>query len=87
MTAEDIPGVLPGGSLVKAGTRPEEADPERDALVLKAIAQHRKQAGHLAGIVEGLTEFADGIHLVLGQESGPLLGLGGLNEGDEGVHI
>ena len=82
-----VTGISPGGGFVEAGFRHEIADTERNAPVLEPVAEDGEDPVRLAGGVEGQAELPHGIDLVLLLEPGPLPGLGGLDEADQGADI
>ena len=82
-----VTGIPPGGGLVETGFRHEVANVEGNAPVLEPVAEDGEEPVRIAGGVEGQAELPHGIDLVLLLESGPLLGLGGLDEANQGVDI
>ena len=55
--------------------------------MLEAVAQDREQPLRLAGGVERRAELPHRVHLIGVFKTRPFLGLGALNEVDQGIHI
>ena len=73
--------------LIQGRLRLKIAHPKTQSTVLEAVAQDREQSLRLASRVERCAELPHRIHLIGVFKSRPLLGLGALNEVDQGVHI
>ena len=79
--------VLRRRSLIQSGFRLEVADAKRNASVLEAVAKHMEQAGHIAGVVEGIAKFFYGVDLVGICKPRPLLGLSPLDKVDQRIDV
>ena len=73
--------------LIQGRLRLKIAHPKTQTTVLEAVAQDREQSLRLASRVERRAELPHRVHLIGVFKSRPLLGLGALNEVDQGVHI
>ena len=67
--------------------RAEIAHTEVDSPMLETMPQNADEAKFIAGIAERMAEFAHRIALAGSLETFPLFGLGGLDEGNERIHI
>ena len=87
VTGGMVLGILRGSRLVQGGFGPEIADPEGDAAMLEAVAQHGDKPVHVAGVVERSAELPDCIDLVGVLKPRPFFRLGSLDEADQGIDI
>ena len=81
-----VGGIPRRRSLIQARFGFEVADAECDAPVLEAVAQNMEETVHIAGIVERIAEFFNGIDLVGIRKPHPFLGLRSLDKVDQRIN-